>query len=245
MVDDIVKLIDAATKLVSVVAWPLVVIIAFRHFAPPLQTFLRNLKEGTFEAPGIKFSGKSQAEATAAIANASVAHLDLSNLGPDASRALQAQISQSVAASARAVDALTSVSPQGTNQIRQILWVDDRPANNAFETQAFEKLGFNVTNALSTADALDHVEKRKYDLIISDMARPEGARAGFDLVSRLREQKVTVPLIIYSSANTPEMRAEATRLGAFGSTNRPDELLHLAADALTRPDGTRGSPTVT
>jgi CheY-like chemotaxis protein len=245
MVDGIVKLIEATAKLLSVVTWPVVVVIAFRYFAPPLQTFLRNLKEGTFEAPGIKFSGKSQAEATAAIASASVAHLDLSNLGPDASRALQAQISQSVAASARAVDALTTVSPQSTNQTRQVLWVDDRPANNVFETQAFEKLGFNVTSALSTADALDKVGKRKYDLIISDMGRPEGARAGFDLLSRLREQKVTVPFIIYSSANTPETRAEAIRLGAFGSTNRPDDLLHLAADALTRPDGTRGFPTVT
>src|SRR6185312_134207 len=102
MVDAIVKLIEAVAKLIGVVMWPVVVVIAICYFAPPLQTFLKNLKEGTLEAPGFKFTGKSQAEATAAIASASVARLDLANLSPDASKTLQAQISQSVAASAKA-----------------------------------------------------------------------------------------------------------------------------------------------
>jgi len=235
MIDATVKLIDAVTKLIGVVMWPIVVVLAFHYFAPSLQTFLKNLKEATIEAPGIKISGKSQAEATAAIASASVARLDLTNLGPDASKALQAQISQSVAASAKAVDALTTVSPQSTSQGKQIPWVDDRPSNNAFEKQAFEKLGFTVTDVLSTTQALEAVNARNYDLIISDMGRPEGARAGYDLLAKLKEQKINTPFVIYSSANTPEMRAEAVRQGAFGSTNRPDELLHLAADALSRP----------
>jgi len=235
MVDTIVKLIEAITKLVGVLIWPIVVIIAVSYFAPSLQTFLKNLKEGTFEAPGFKFTGKSQAEATAAIASASVARLDLANLSPDASKAIQAQISQSVAASAKAVDALTTASPQTTNQRKQVLWVDDQPSNNTFEKQAFEKLGFTVTNVLSTTQALDALKQRSYDLIISDMGRPEGARAGYDLLAQLKEQKIKAPFIIYSSANTPDMRAEAVRQGAFGSTNHPDELLHLAADALTRP----------
>jgi CheY-like chemotaxis protein len=235
MIDATVKLIDAVTKLIGVVMWPIVVVLAFHYFAPSLQTFLRNLKEGTIEAPGFKFIGKSQAEATAAIASASVARLDLTNLSPDASKALQAQISQSVAASAKAVDALTTVSPQSTSQGKQILWVDDRPSNNAFEKQAFEKLGFTVTDVLSTTQALEAVKARNYDLIISDMGRPEGARAGYDLLTKLKEQKINTPFVIYSSANTQEMRAEAVRQGAFGSTNHPDELLHLAADALSRP----------
>jgi hypothetical protein len=70
MIDATVKLIDAVTKLIGVVMWPIVVVLAFHYFAPSLQTFLRNLKEGTIEAPGFKFIGKSQAEATAAIAGA-------------------------------------------------------------------------------------------------------------------------------------------------------------------------------
>jgi len=234
MVDAIVKLIEAVAKLIGVVMWPVVVVIAICYFAPPLQTFLKNLKEGTLEAPGFKFTGKSQAEATAAIASASVARLDLANLSPDASKTLQAQISQSVAASAKAVQSLTNVSPQSTNQSKQILWVDDQPTNNTFEKQAFEKLGFTVTNVFSTAQALDAVARRKYDLIISDMGRPEGQRAGYDLLSKLKDQKIATPFIIYSSANTPEMRAEPIQQGAFGSTNHHDELLHLAADALSR-----------
>jgi CheY-like chemotaxis protein len=235
MIDAIVKLIEALTKLLGVLTWPVVVILAFHYFAPSLQTFLKNLKEGTIEAPGFKFTGKSQAEATAAIASASVARLDLANLTPDASKTLQAQISQSVAASAKAVDALTTASPQTTSQKKQILWVDDKPSNNTYEKQAFEKLGFTVTNVLSTTQALDAVKQRNYDLIISDMGRPEGPRAGYDLLAKLKEQKINTPFLIYSSANTTQMRDEAIREGAFGSTNHPDELLHLAADALSRP----------
>jgi DNA-binding NtrC family response regulator len=79
------------------------------------------------------------------------------------------------------------------------------------------------------------VKQRNYDLIISDMSRPEGPRAGYDLLAKLKEQKINTPFLIYSSANTPQMRDEAIREGAFGSTNHPDELLHLAADALSRP----------
>jgi DNA-binding NtrC family response regulator len=82
---------------------------------------------------------------------------------------------------------------------------------------------------------LEAVKRRNYDLIISDMGRPEGARAGYDLLAQLNERKINTPFIIYSSANTPEMRAEAIKQGAFGSTNHPDELLHLAADALSKP----------
>jgi DNA-binding NtrC family response regulator len=92
-----------------------------------------------------------------------------------------------------------------------------------------------VTDVLSTTQALEAVKARNYDLIISDMGRPEGARAGYDLLAKLKEQKINTPFVIYSNANTPEMRAEAVRQGAFGSTNHPDELLHLAADALSRP----------
>lgn len=121
MIDASVKLMEALTKLLGTVIWPAVAIIAFGYFAPPLQTFLKNLKEGTVKAPGFEFTGKSQAEATAAIASASVARLDFTNLSPDASKALQAEISKSVAASAKAVDALTNASTQSTNQSKQIL----------------------------------------------------------------------------------------------------------------------------
>jgi CheY-like chemotaxis protein len=234
MIDAIVHLMDAFTKLIGAVIWPVFLMFAVTYFAPSLQDFVKHLGEGTIKGPGFEISGKRQVDATAAITAAAVSRLNLANLSPDDTKAVQEQISRSIAGSAKAVEALNSAATQSNRQARQILWVDDRPSNNTYEKRAFESLGFTVTNALSTNDALDQVRRRNFDLIISDMGRPEGPQAGYDLLAKLKEAGVKVPFIIYSSANTPEMRQEASRRGAFATTNRPDELLHLAADALAK-----------
>jgi DNA-binding NtrC family response regulator len=66
------------------------------------------------------------------------------------------------------------------------------------------------------------------------MGRSEGRQAGYDLLAKLKDAGVKAPFIIYTSASTPAMRQEALRLGAFATTNQPDELIHLAADALAK-----------
>jgi CheY-like chemotaxis protein len=235
MINAIVQLLDAVTKLIGVVIWPILLMVAVTYFAPALQDFVKHLGEGTIKGPGFEISGKRQLDATAAITTASVSRLNLTaNLSPDDTKALQDQISKSITGSAKAVNALNSAATQSTKQARQILWVDDTPSNNTYEKQAFESLGFTVTNALSTDEALDQVRRRKFDLIISDMGRPEGRQAGYDLLAKLKDAGVNAPFIIYTSANTPEMRQEALRRGAFATTNQPDELIHLAADALAK-----------
>jgi CheY-like chemotaxis protein len=235
MIEAIVQLMDAVTKLISVIVWPIFLMVAVTYFAPALQDFVRHLGEGTIKGPGFEISGKRQLDATAAITTASVSRLNLgTNLSPDDTKALQEQISKSITGSAKAVDALKTAAAQSASQARQILWVDDTPSNNTYEKAAFESVGFVVTNALSTDEALDQVRRRNFDLIISDMGRPEGRQAGFDLLAKLEDAGVKTPFIIYTSANTPEMKQEALRRGAFATTNQPDELIHLAADALAK-----------
>lgn len=55
--------------------------------------------------------------------------------------------------------------------IKKILWVDDNPGNNAYESAQLQSLGVSVETALSTEEALGLLTKREvsYDAVISDM----------------------------------------------------------------------------
>ena len=114
---------------------------------------------------------------------------------------------------------------------KTILWVDDEPGGNELERQSLEEIGFRFVLALSTDEALNKVQDEEFGVIITDMGRPDDQRAGYTLLASLRRQGVRTPLIVYSSSREPEHVAEAREQGAFGATNRPDDLFELVIAA--------------
>jgi CheY-like chemotaxis protein len=112
----------------------------------------------------------------------------------------------------------------------QILWVDDHPENNLNERRMFRQLEVKVDVAESTDEALVMIRRGDYDLVLSDMSRGNDTTAGLEFLERLRQNKAT-PVIFYVGVFDPTKGVPAK---AFGITNRPDELLHLALDALER-----------
>lgn len=112
----------------------------------------------------------------------------------------------------------------------RILWVDDHPENNQNERQMFRQLKVEVDNAASTEQALGMLRNGNYDLVFSDMSRDGDTTAGLMFVEQLRE-KHTIPVIFYVGVIDLDKGIPAR---AFGITNRPDELLHLALDVLER-----------
>jgi CheY-like chemotaxis protein len=110
---------------------------------------------------------------------------------------------------------------------RHVLWVDDHPANNAYEQRAFEALGLRFTWALSTDEALDQIAEHRFAAIISDMGRRDGPREGYVLLDRLRKEGDRTPFFLYTASNTPEHKREARAHGAFGATNNPHELFEM------------------
>ncbi len=68
---------------------------------------------------------------------------------------------------------------------------------------------------------------------ISDMGRPPDDRAGYTLLEQLRANGDQTPLIIYAGSRSPEHVAEARRRGAFGCTNRPQELYEMVLAVLS------------
>jgi CheY-like chemotaxis protein len=108
---------------------------------------------------------------------------------------------------------------------KSILWVDDKPANNALVVRALRRFHLDVEQVTDSKAAVSAIQARRYDLVISDMGRGDNLRAGYDLLKYLRASGIDMPFFIFSSGDTPDFRREAKELGAQLSTNDMLELI--------------------
>lgn len=113
----------------------------------------------------------------------------------------------------------------------QFLWVDDNPENNINERRMFRQLDVDIDTITDNRKALTALATAAYDLVISDIARPDQTSSGLDLTKDLHAQGSNIPVIFYVGDYRPDRGVPPY---AFGITNRPDELLHLTLDILAR-----------
>ena len=224
-IDNAVKLIDAITKLLGVMLWPAVALFVLIRFGAAFRDFIASMGEFSLKGGGFEASAKRKAEAAAALAAAAA-----SQAGPDAAPDATARDARA------AVDVVAEiVTPRVIRRAGRstVLWVDDRPNNNVHERQALEALGVSFVLAKSTEEAMEKLNRRSFDAIISDMGRPPDPRAGYTLLDKLRAAGNQTPFIIYAGSRDAEHRAESVRHGAVGCTNRPDELFEMVLRALS------------
>lgn len=112
----------------------------------------------------------------------------------------------------------------GAGRRLSILWVDDTPANNAFEADSLRREGHDIRTALSTGEALSALGAGPIDLVISDMARVEGgsrdAEAGMRLLREMRAEGFQSPFAFYTSpASAGRHAGEAEKLGVIAITS--------------------------
>jgi CheY-like chemotaxis protein len=113
----------------------------------------------------------------------------------------------------------------------RLLWIDDEPSSTRTERSALTALGVVIDTAASDNDARRRMTAERYDVVISDIARGDHNDAGLTFVPTIREHDNDVPVIFYIRNVAPDL---GTPPGAFGLTNRPDELVDLLLDALQR-----------
>ena len=121
----------------------------------------------------------------------------------------------------------------------EILWVDDRPLNNRNEERMLRSFGALITFAATTDEASRALQTsaehhQPFDIILSDISRDlptPDPTAGLTMLPRLRNAGFHQPVIYYIGRPDPDAGVPA---GAFGITNRPDQLLQLVVDALSR-----------
>ncbi len=219
--DLFLRLLDGLTKLITSLAWPLVTLTLVLVFKKDLRRFLDSIGELSFKGGGVDLTAKRREEAQFFIGAAEGTKSSLA--GDPAERLRPKPLSAKATPAALHRAAVSS-----------LLWVDDKPANNVNERRAFEALGFNVTVALSTEEAMAKLRDTTYTAIISDLSRPSDMHAGYTLLRELSDASISVPVVIYAGLRTPEAQREARRHGAFGCTNRPDELVDLVLDATGR-----------
>lgn len=116
----------------------------------------------------------------------------------------------------------------------RVLWVDDLPDSTVSERAVLGSIGVIVDIALDTAEALTRVETAKFDLIISDIERGGDQAAGISFARALARRRASPLLIFYVAEFDPE---RGLPTGVLGGTTRPDELLHLVLDGLSRVRG--------
>lgn len=117
---------------------------------------------------------------------------------------------------------------RNTTQSKRILWVDDKPRNNSFLIANLQEQGHVVETALSTDQSLSQLRAKHYDVVISDMGRPEGNKAGIDLIVKMKKQNINIPIFIFCSGwSAKNLREEAINAGAAEITNSGTTLLSL------------------
>jgi DNA-binding NtrC family response regulator len=113
-----------------------------------------------------------------------------------------------------------------------VLVVDDEPSILGTLKKALSLEGYSVDVAGGVALAEERLAKKDYDIVLLDVALPDGD--GLDLLARLREQGEEVEVIMMSGHGTIDAAVRATKLGALDFLEKPlstDRLLVMLENA--------------
>ena len=116
----------------------------------------------------------------------------------------------------------------------RILLVNDVPQEMSYVVSLLKSLKLSVTTTTSTEHALAELHGPTFDVVISDMRRNGDDGAGLTLLQDMRSSRITTPVIFTVGRYQPERGVPG---GAFGITNRVDEVLNLVFDVLERTRG--------
>jgi DNA-binding NtrC family response regulator len=107
-----------------------------------------------------------------------------------------------------------------------ILVVEDDPAVSQTVIALLEAEGYPVQAAQSSAEALEHLARNQYPIIISDIYLDE--RSGLDILRRARALNPGAAVILMTARGSLDTVLEATRAGAFDYIAKPFSLARLA-----------------
>lgn len=117
------------------------------------------------------------------------------------------------------------MSRNGQNHMK-VLVVDDEAGLRLMLVTYLEREGYQVTTApeIRTAEAL--LKKEEFGAVVTDLSMPGGS--GMDLLLRIREMGLDLPVIVMSAYGSSESALAAMRAGAFDYVFKPfqpDEIL--------------------
>jgi CheY-like chemotaxis protein len=126
--------------------------------------------------------------------------------------------------------------PDTANATKRVLIVDDQRLvlDVLREILASFQHGhaYEITTAQSVADALGMLEREHFDLILLDMVMPGIGnpvlrRQGLDVLKRIRQLGIGVPVLMMSGDYERRKEADALTEGAFAYLHKPFDVAEL------------------
>ncbi|NUM88472.1 MAG: sigma-54-dependent Fis family transcriptional regulator [Bdellovibrionales bacterium] len=108
---------------------------------------------------------------------------------------------------------------------RTILVVDDEESIREFLQIMLKREGWKVESAESAVKALRILEKQSFDAVISDISMPD--MSGIELLTKIRQSKPNLPVIVITAFGSTESAVEAMKLGASDYLTKPFEVHEL------------------
>lgn len=110
-----------------------------------------------------------------------------------------------------------------------ILVVDDSPSVLHMLTAVLTSKGFEVITAASGCEALQIMDGRRIDLVVTDLLMPE--MDGIDLIREIRKDTGygKIPILMLTTQSNEEMRKKGKAAGATGWITKPFSWDGLAA----------------
>ena len=107
------------------------------------------------------------------------------------------------------------------------LVVDDDPDFRKSIARILKLAGAEVSVTGSVEDALQLLEEKKWDVVVSDIGMP--VLSGYELIRRARHRGHHVPMIAVTGLDTPEHRLQVFLHGFAYHLTKPFEPEHLVA----------------
>ncbi|MEJ5363198.1 MAG: response regulator [Spirochaetota bacterium] len=117
--------------------------------------------------------------------------------------------------------------------LAKILIVDDEDIVLKSCLRVLQKLDYEIETAYSGQTALDNLEKKKYDIVVTDLMMP--GMDGMQLLEEIKKRYPEVIVIIFTGYATVETARQALKAGAFDYIPKPftpDELRNVIENAV-------------
>ncbi len=110
----------------------------------------------------------------------------------------------------------------------RILIVDDEPSVGDALRLVLESSGYEVVLVTNGLDGIDQARTRRFGFSVVDLYLTD--ISGFQVISDLRTLQPHIPILLITAHGSPQVFAEAKKLGAIGALAKPfhpSELLKL------------------
>ncbi|MBU1053228.1 MAG: response regulator [Proteobacteria bacterium] len=119
-----------------------------------------------------------------------------------------------------------SSSNTGVNPVKlKILILDDEPIVCKRLKPAFLKAGYEVETFTTSADAMERILEKKFDIVITDL-KMEGV-SGMEFLTEVKKQSPHTEIVVITGFATIEASKESLQKGVFRFVAKPFKLADI------------------